>query len=240
MGALALCPADLRAIDGEPRVRDLRLGEVLGFSQIRDLRKIIRRNIDELAQHGAVSRHRGAKPLTGSAGGRPEEGFLLNEAQALLICMFSRTRTAAAVRKQIIDVFIAYRHGKLTPSKPTGQPVAANDRDERWAKNSRRFKRLRDAVSMQDLVQAEKFAHALAYVPTILFLEHDDGRRRKQRRPRWWGDMPVRSALVALHRQMTIDDAIIILEAEFGPERAPSRSSLGRFWRSLDDMRAAS
>jgi hypothetical protein len=47
------------------------------------------------------------------AGGRSGTAFLLNEPQALLICMFARTERAAAVRDQMIEVFMAWRRGQL-------------------------------------------------------------------------------------------------------------------------------
>jgi hypothetical protein len=52
--------------------------------------------------------------------------YYLNEAQALLVCMFSRTDQAAAVRKQIVEVFIAHRHGRLVPGK-SGQGLVGEE-----------------------------------------------------------------------------------------------------------------
>lgn len=154
--APSLQMADLSDFAGEPRVFDLRLAELLGYERPRDIRKIIRRNMAELEAHeqalhggaefagqeedgislhgGAkiptfiddgISRHGGAK-LPARGRGRPEEGFLLNEAQAILITMFSRTPTAAEVRRQIIAVFIAWRHGRL--GIPAQLPASDADR----------------------------------------------------------------------------------------------------------------
>jgi hypothetical protein len=44
--------------------------------------------------------------------------YWLNEAQALLVCVLSRTEKAAEVRRMLIAVFTAYRHRKLTSSGP--------------------------------------------------------------------------------------------------------------------------
>lgn len=41
--------------------------------------------------------------------------YLLNEAQALVVLMATKTDTAAAYRHHIIDVFRAYLHGELKP-----------------------------------------------------------------------------------------------------------------------------
>ncbi|WP_085090269.1 hypothetical protein [Azospirillum oryzae] len=40
--------------------------------------------------------------------------YWLNEGQVLVICMLSRTPQAAQVRKEVIEVFMAYRRGLLT------------------------------------------------------------------------------------------------------------------------------
>lgn len=47
---------------------------------------------------------------TGKRGSKPKV-YYLNEEQALLVCMFSRTERAAAVRKEVIEVYMAYRRG---------------------------------------------------------------------------------------------------------------------------------
>lgn len=116
-----------------------------------------------------------------------------------------------------------------------------NDRDLRWAKMDQRLERIERLLAVHERTSTPAFAKALAYAPTILFLEHEDGRaRRMQRRPKWWHDQEIRAAVVATHRQMTIDEALTSIRAEFGKDRAPSRSSLGRFWQILDEVRAAS
>lgn len=92
----------------EPRVLDTDLAESLGFGYVYDIRALILRNIRELEQHGLLP----ASMLHSGQRGRPAKAYYLNEAQALLICMFSRTPNAAKVRKQVIDVFRAYRAGK--------------------------------------------------------------------------------------------------------------------------------
>lgn len=100
--------ADLNTeIDNEPRVQDLRLGEALGFARPRAIRQIIDRNTLELQAYGTSATRRGAYR------GKSFTEYFLNEPQALLICMWSNTAQAAAVRKMLIDVFMEYRRGKL-------------------------------------------------------------------------------------------------------------------------------
>lgn len=115
MNALSLHPTDLAIYKGEPRIKDLRLAEVLDFSQTRDIRQLIKRNSDELNQHGEVC---GAVTQTSASGGRPAMEYLLNEAQALVISMLARTPKAPEVRKMVIDVFMEWRRGQLAPRRP--------------------------------------------------------------------------------------------------------------------------
>lgn len=88
------------------RVKDLALAVALGFERPRKMRDILKRYLGELRQYGEVCPMAGQ---TSEAGGRPSIQFWLNEQQALLLCMFSRTERAAEVRRQLIDVFTAWR-----------------------------------------------------------------------------------------------------------------------------------
>ena len=112
--------ADLNTeIDEEPRVQDIALGEGLGFSRPRAIRQIIDRNALELQAYGSLATRRG------KSRGQEFVEYFLNEPQALLICMFSNTPRAAAVRKMLIDVFMEYRRGKLD------KPVHVREHDRR-------------------------------------------------------------------------------------------------------------
>lgn len=104
----------LIAIEGEPRVLDLDLAAWLDFALPRQIRELIARNRDELEAYGGLS-CRATNP--GNQGGRPGRAYYLNEGQALVICALSRTAKAATVRKALIDVFMAYRSGKLVHVK---------------------------------------------------------------------------------------------------------------------------
>lgn len=105
-----IATTDLHVLDAEPRMLDLRLAEALGFSLPIDIRKLVRRNGDELAKYGEVF---ATVAKTSPNGGRPGEEFWLNEPQSVLICMFSRTDKAAEVRQEIISVFMAWRRRQL-------------------------------------------------------------------------------------------------------------------------------
>ena len=108
--------ADLTLQDGEPRVHDLCLAEALGFAEPISIRKLIIRNLKEIVTLGP-SGHRVRMVTIGSGAKRPVTEYYLNEAQALLICMFARTERAAEVRKQVIEVFMTWRRGE-TPQTP--------------------------------------------------------------------------------------------------------------------------
>lgn len=57
------------------------------------------------------------------------------------------------------------------------------------------------------------------------------------RRPVWWADVPVRTFVAGLHREMTIDAALDACRERFGASRAPKRTSLASFWKRLDQAR---
>ncbi|MER8924304.1 hypothetical protein [Mesorhizobium sp. M0859] len=100
----------LTIIDAEPRIRDVDLAVWLGFNRPVDIRELVARNRDELDAYGSFP-CRTENP--GKQGGRPGKAYYLNEGQALVICALSRTLQAAQVRKALIDVFMAYRAGKV-------------------------------------------------------------------------------------------------------------------------------
>lgn len=100
----AMWPLWQSAGSKEPLAKDLDVARWLEYRRERDIRQIIERYTDEL---GEVSRHRTAKP--GSRGGRPEEGYLLTEEQALFIAAKSETPKATQVLKAMIAVFLRAR-----------------------------------------------------------------------------------------------------------------------------------
>jgi hypothetical protein len=75
--------ADLRDIDGEQRVRDIRIGEVGGLARSRTVREVIEANRDELLCYGELpvltaTSHYGA-------GARQVQEYWLNEEQSLAV-----------------------------------------------------------------------------------------------------------------------------------------------------------
>ncbi|MGY0782108.1 hypothetical protein ACW7BC_29880 [Azospirillum argentinense] len=116
-----LTPDQLNDQDGEPRISDLVLAERLGMADPHMIRRLIERNRAELETYGEVSV---TVTETSQKGGRPGKAYYLNEGQALVICALSRTPQAALVRRQIIEVFLAYRRGVLPVAEEQQQTIA--------------------------------------------------------------------------------------------------------------------
>ncbi|MBU6167045.1 MAG: hypothetical protein KGQ52_13095 [Alphaproteobacteria bacterium] len=76
---------------------------------------------------------------------------------------------------------------------------------------------------------------ATAMVARLMPPAGPDGRKRW---PVWFHDKPVLEAVLETHRRAEMDRVLADLQERFG-SRAPSRSSLGRFWLRLDAMFAA-
>lgn len=120
---------DLRPVaPGEMGVLDTALAEALGFDRPRDIRKLIERHMDELKTYGDVATvisEPAAETATGiranlarnsRRGRKAEAEYTLNEQQALLICLFSRTEKAIEVRRSVIEIFTAFRRGRAAAS----------------------------------------------------------------------------------------------------------------------------
>lgn len=110
---------------GEPRALDIDIAERLGFSQPRDIRKLIKRHAAELAGFGAP-RWRANKVRSGKGRWQNVEEFLLNEEQALLVSVLSDAPHASDVRAMLIRVFVAWRRGHLAPTQPSDLDVRTN------------------------------------------------------------------------------------------------------------------
>lgn len=226
MGPLTV--SDLHVMAAEPRVRDLELGERLGFDRARDVRKLIERNLVELGAHGTCA------TVAHVVRGNPVTEYLLNEPQALLVCMFARTPKATEVRRQVVEVFLAWRRGELQAA-PRGETAPIAGGDPVVAQLARLTERL-DALEGlgQRLRDGDHGARALA-------LTHADvwAALRPGRRPKAFGDVEVRQHILMTHRQGTIDDVLAGMRERFGPTRTPTRSTLHRWWLRLDELKRA-
>ncbi|CAH1672352.1 MULTISPECIES: Bro-N domain-containing protein [unclassified Chelatococcus] len=84
----------------EPRARDIDIAERLGFERPRAIRELIARHMEALLTFGGISPYRTAK----IGRGRPEEGYCLNEEQALYIASVSQAPKASEVRIMLISL----------------------------------------------------------------------------------------------------------------------------------------
>ncbi|MCW5723479.1 MAG: hypothetical protein KIS81_00810 [Maricaulaceae bacterium] len=226
MGALAI--SDLAPMAGEPRVQDIRLGEVLGYSRPTFIRTTINRNRDEILMHGPLLQSEAMVEI-GSGAVRETQSYWLNEAQALLVCMFARTEKAAQVRSQVISVFMAWRRGELVEAAHAPDPAALA------------MARLESRIAALEALGQRLEALMENPLPAARALTHSEavfGHLRLQRRPAWWHDAEVRGAILSRHRQMTLDRCRAEIATAFGESRAPSRSSIHRFWKALDLLKA--
>lgn len=92
-------------VGGEPRILDTDLATRLGFSQPRDIRKLIKRWEADLARMGVCAT---VAQTSGAQGGRPTEAFYLNRKQAIFITAKSDTADATDITIEIIERFDAY------------------------------------------------------------------------------------------------------------------------------------
>lgn len=231
----ALTRDDLTVIEGEARISDRRLSEALGYNRVNDLHRLIRQNEGELAEYGEVFctsaknpregifctsaknspdeafRQSGTKPRRGR--GRPVEGYLLTRDQAVLLCVLARTERARAARRQVIRVFLDWQDGIVTP-----KPKRAEDP---FALNAARLEVV--ARTVESLRAVGDPALNATHLPIW----------KNGRRPRYWGDLEVRSFLINSHRQMSIPECAALGAERFGP-RCPKKSAIGFLWKRLD------
>ena len=227
MGALTL--SDLSLMANEPRVRDVRLGEVLGYDRVSRLRDLIGRHQGELLRYGLVTQV--AAPIRSGKGRiQAVSEFYLNEGQALLVCMFARTEKAADVRQQVIEVFLAWRRGELAQASAAPDPTVTILRrlEERLTAMEKAGRQLSELI-----IAPVESALSLTHVVELWFDQ------TRQRRPKFWGDVEVRGFLLATHRQATVDQVRERCAEAFGEARTPTRSAIHRFWQRLDRLKAA-
>lgn len=105
--------------EGELRVLDADLAIRLGFSQPRDIRKLIKRYLPELDRMGVRAT---VAQTPSERGGRPAEAYYLNRKQAIFITAKSETAEAADITIEIIERFDAYERGEAKPAIPALKP----------------------------------------------------------------------------------------------------------------------
>ena len=109
----------LTEVAGEPRVRDVDLAVRLGFERPRDVRKLIERNMDILADFGTCA------TVARVIRGNPTAEYWLNRQQAIWLCTASGTPTGRKFAVNVVKVFDAFVRGELVAAtyKPGTCPL---------------------------------------------------------------------------------------------------------------------
>ncbi|MBP7339430.1 hypothetical protein [Niveispirillum sp.] len=101
-------------VNHEPRIRDLRLAEVLGMVNPHSIRRLIQRHRGVLEGFGEIISHQDAK----LGAGRPSSSYYLTKRQALFLTAKADTPRAAMVTVEMVEVFDRFtsgRHGVTLP-----------------------------------------------------------------------------------------------------------------------------
>lgn len=111
--------------DAEEKIRDLDLGEKLGYARPRDIRKLIERLMKEGRLPGVYVRAIWRAREMPNGGTRQEEvqEYWLNERQALKVIAKSETDIADKILDQVNDVFIQVRRNKVALTLPLNPVV---------------------------------------------------------------------------------------------------------------------
>lgn len=206
-----LSRGDLSVIEGDARISDRRLMEVLGLARIDVLHRLIKDNWDELSDFGEVF-HRLVE--NSRKGGRPSHHYYLNHHQAVTLCILARTEKARAARRQVVEVFMAYERGDLYALAQMKQQAP-----DPFAVQAERS----ELVARQGEANRRVDARSVTHWPLW----------KSGRRPKGFENVAMRQFLTDAHRQMTLKQARDEAARRFG-DAAPSMSSIQRYWARLD------
>lgn len=104
-------------VNHEPRIQDLLLGQQLGLSRPRNIRKLAERYRAELERYGSICST--VEQNTGR--GRNATVWYFNEGQALCLCAVSDAPNAPDAREAIIKVYMEARKNAASPSNLPAQ-----------------------------------------------------------------------------------------------------------------------
>lgn len=98
----------------EPRIKTVDVYRLLGYNEHRSLKKVIHCNLEGFQKLGDIV-HESFKPEVGSLGGRPNESYLINLHQfILLITLAKSTATNKEIRYKIIaDVLNGFKNSSV-------------------------------------------------------------------------------------------------------------------------------
>ena len=122
MQNIIVTEADLSILNGEPRISDQRLGELLGFNRPRAIRQLIKRYMPQIERFGLAPQSVALVP-TGLFGVHQEVMVThLNRRQALFIATKAGTPQASDITVTMVDVFDRVMTEKLAPAQPQLPP----------------------------------------------------------------------------------------------------------------------
>lgn len=197
------------------------VAKVLGYREARDMTRHL--DDDEKGPH-----------IVRTLGGE-QEMTIISESGLYHAILKSRRSEAKPFRKWVTsEVLPAIRRNGFY-AMPSAEPAPRDD--DAWRRMEQRIVDLERLLQSQAMAESPSYAVAITYAPSVFRLERPDGTLRSQRYAKCWADVPVREAVIALHRQMTIAQAVEEIAARFGVVRAPSRSALHRIWKQLDLIR---
>ncbi len=110
----------VREFDGEPMVLATELAERLGYTHPPEVNRLIKRSVKEGKLSDSDLRVITTRCLDGLGRSRSTTKIWLNETGAVLISLSSRTETAVRICRQVVAVFIAWRHGRLGAANGNG------------------------------------------------------------------------------------------------------------------------
>lgn len=200
----------LTVIEGDALLADTHIQQALGYGRVNDLHRIIKKHQVELEGYGRMLCRTGK-----ASSGQTRLTYYLNEPQATLVCMFSRTERAAQARRLIVEVFTAWRKGQLDQ-----MPAPAADPFEASARRAGQV-----VLHGQYLADMDQLYMRVSHLPIW----------RNGRRPAWWANIAVRKVLTDCHRQMTLQDCVRLCEMQTGVRM--SLTTLQRYWALLDKVR---
>jgi hypothetical protein len=116
-------PQDVTWMDGEPRIKDERLGEMMGFSRPRKVRELIRRYLPQIERFGRAHKQRALVP--GGLFGQQQEVQVtyLSIKQALFLITKSGAPWASEITIEMVNWYTDHQLAQATaPAQPQLPP----------------------------------------------------------------------------------------------------------------------
>jgi hypothetical protein len=124
--------------EDEPRIGHFDLAERLGHIDRRAASRLVQRSRNELRGYGPIGQ-RVRMVSIGSGAKRAVQEYLLNEPQAILVCIFAQTPKAAEVRKLLIETFLSAREVQRRSARAIAVEAAEKPSQARIDNRKRAF-----------------------------------------------------------------------------------------------------